>query len=162
MAKKTKEAEDERELREVFRVFDKNSRGVIDVGFQLSIKTKSILFRSHNKRRLQIWKWSSKHWILTCQMMKSNKSSRKSMKMVQALWIMKVSLVILWIIYKLLSSIFCSIYRILQIDDWLNWTKILISVSFIIGGFDFITIFLVICRLFSSSLLVLLHQRLSE
>ncbi len=31
MAKKTKEAEDERELREVFRVFDKNSRGVIDV-----------------------------------------------------------------------------------------------------------------------------------
>ena len=27
MAKKTKEAEDERELREVFRVFDKNSRG---------------------------------------------------------------------------------------------------------------------------------------
>ena len=54
MAKKTKEAEDERELREVFRVFDKNSRGVIDVGFQLSIKTKSILFRSHNKRRLQI------------------------------------------------------------------------------------------------------------
>jgi calmodulin len=31
VAKKTKEAEDERELREVFRVFDKNSRGVIDV-----------------------------------------------------------------------------------------------------------------------------------
>ncbi|CAF5216380.1 unnamed protein product, partial [Rotaria magnacalcarata] len=31
MQKKTKEAEDERELREVFRVFDKNSRGVIDV-----------------------------------------------------------------------------------------------------------------------------------
>jgi Ca2+-binding EF-hand superfamily protein len=31
MTKKTKEAEDERELREVFRVFDKNSRGVIDV-----------------------------------------------------------------------------------------------------------------------------------
>ena len=31
MAKKTKEADDERELREVFRVFDKNSRGVIDV-----------------------------------------------------------------------------------------------------------------------------------
>ncbi len=31
MSKKTKEAEDERELREVFRVFDKNSRGVIDV-----------------------------------------------------------------------------------------------------------------------------------
>ena len=31
MAKKTKEAEDERELREVFRVFDKSSRGVIDV-----------------------------------------------------------------------------------------------------------------------------------
>jgi Ca2+-binding EF-hand superfamily protein len=31
MAKKSKEAEDERELREVFRVFDKNSRGVIDV-----------------------------------------------------------------------------------------------------------------------------------
>ncbi|CAF5146089.1 unnamed protein product, partial [Rotaria magnacalcarata] len=30
MQKKTKEAEDERELREVFRVFDKNSRGVID------------------------------------------------------------------------------------------------------------------------------------
>lgn len=37
MAKKTKEAEDERELREVFRVFDKNSRGVIDVKI---IKTK--------------------------------------------------------------------------------------------------------------------------
>ncbi|CAF2318351.1 unnamed protein product [Rotaria sp. Silwood2] len=31
VAKITKEAEDERELREVFRVFDKNSRGVIDV-----------------------------------------------------------------------------------------------------------------------------------
>jgi len=30
MAKKTREAEDERELREVFRVFDKNSRGVIE------------------------------------------------------------------------------------------------------------------------------------
>jgi calmodulin len=31
MAKKTKEAEDEQELREAFRVFDKNNRGVIDV-----------------------------------------------------------------------------------------------------------------------------------
>lgn len=31
MVKKAKEAEDERELREVFRVFDKNGRGVIDV-----------------------------------------------------------------------------------------------------------------------------------
>ena len=31
MAKKTKEAEDELELREAFRVFDKNNRGVIDV-----------------------------------------------------------------------------------------------------------------------------------
>ena len=30
MAKKTKEAEDEQELREAFRVFDKNNRGVID------------------------------------------------------------------------------------------------------------------------------------
>jgi Ca2+-binding EF-hand superfamily protein len=31
MAKKIKEAEDEAELKEVFRVFDKNNRGVIDV-----------------------------------------------------------------------------------------------------------------------------------
>ena len=38
MAKKTKEAEDERELREVFRVFDKNSRGVIDVRQNSSIE----------------------------------------------------------------------------------------------------------------------------
>jgi Ca2+-binding EF-hand superfamily protein len=30
MAKKTKEAEDEKELREAFRVFDKNNRGVIE------------------------------------------------------------------------------------------------------------------------------------
>ena len=30
MAKKTKEAEDEQELREAFRVFDKNNRGVIE------------------------------------------------------------------------------------------------------------------------------------
>ena len=30
MAKKTKEAEDEQELKEAFRVFDKNNRGVID------------------------------------------------------------------------------------------------------------------------------------
>ena len=41
MAKKTKEAEDERELREVFRVFDKNSRGVIDVR---SYKKKELRF----------------------------------------------------------------------------------------------------------------------
>lgn len=38
MAKKTKEAEDERELREVFRVFDKNSRGVIDVSKLIETK----------------------------------------------------------------------------------------------------------------------------
>ena len=31
MTKKTKEAEDEHEFREAFRVFDKNNRGVIDV-----------------------------------------------------------------------------------------------------------------------------------
>lgn len=31
MAKKTKEAEDEMELREAFRVFDKNNRGIIEV-----------------------------------------------------------------------------------------------------------------------------------
>ena len=31
MRKKTKEAEDEHEFREAFRVFDKNNRGVIDV-----------------------------------------------------------------------------------------------------------------------------------
>ena len=30
MAKKTKEAEDEQELKEAFRVFDKNNRGVIE------------------------------------------------------------------------------------------------------------------------------------
>jgi len=30
MAKKTKEAEDEQELREAFRVFDKNNKGVIE------------------------------------------------------------------------------------------------------------------------------------
>lgn len=32
MAKKTKEAEDEQELREAFRVFDKNNKGVIETG----------------------------------------------------------------------------------------------------------------------------------
>ena len=32
MSKKTKEAEDEQELREAFRVFDKNNRGVIEAG----------------------------------------------------------------------------------------------------------------------------------
>ena len=32
MAKKTKDAEDEQELREAFRVFDKNNKGVIETG----------------------------------------------------------------------------------------------------------------------------------
>ncbi len=49
MAKKTKEAEDERELREVFRVFDKNSRGVIDV-----------------RRRREVL-WSINNWYLFFQ-----------------------------------------------------------------------------------------------
>ena len=40
MAKKTKEAEDEQELREAFRVFDTNNRGVIEAAdLKLIFKT---------------------------------------------------------------------------------------------------------------------------